>query len=142
MASKTLTNDDYTVGWICALDVELAASEAMLDEEHPNLPNADRDSNTYTLGRIGPHSVVLAGFPSSSPGIGAAATVATNLLRSFPQIRFGLMVGVGGGAPNDSATNSRNNLHLGDVVVSTPEGQCGKHDLRLSYKRNENLTYL
>ena len=28
------TNNDYTVGWICALEAELAASQAMLDEEH------------------------------------------------------------------------------------------------------------
>ena len=30
---RTLTHDAYTVGWICALPTELAASITMLDEE-------------------------------------------------------------------------------------------------------------
>ena len=54
------TNNDYTVGWICALGAELAASQAMLDEEHPDLLQVENDTNTYTLGRIGRHNVVLA----------------------------------------------------------------------------------
>ena len=61
--------DDYTVGWICALETELAASQGMLDEEHPDLPQAENDTNTYTLGRIGQHNVVLACLPSGTTGI-------------------------------------------------------------------------
>ena len=67
--STTITNSDYTVGWICALETELAASQAMLDEEHPDLPQAENDTNTYTLGRIGQHNVVLACLPSGTTGI-------------------------------------------------------------------------
>ena len=74
------TNDDYTVGWICALELELAASEAMLDDEHPDLPCADNDSNTYTLGRVGQHYVVLACLP--------AGTTGTNLLLRWPLTYF------------------------------------------------------
>jgi hypothetical protein len=33
-----LTRKDYTVGWVCALPVELAAAQEMLDEEHQGLP--------------------------------------------------------------------------------------------------------
>ena len=44
------TNNDYTVGRICALDIELAASQAMLDEVYPDLLRDEKDSN---LGRIG-----------------------------------------------------------------------------------------
>ena len=80
--SIDFTNNDYTVGWICALDVELAASQAMLDEEHPDLPQGENDTNTYTLGRIGQHNVVLACLPSGTAGISAAATAARDLLRS------------------------------------------------------------
>jgi nucleoside phosphorylase len=118
------TEITYTVGWICALDVELAASQAMLDEEYPDLDLQDEnDTNTYTLGRIGQHNVVLACLPSGTTGISAAATAARDLLRNFPRVRFGLMVGVGGGAPsNDSCQDIR----LGDVVVSTPKGNDGK----------------
>ena len=117
----------YTVGWICALDVELAASQAMLDEEYPDLDLQDEnDTNTYTLGRIGQHNVVLACLPCGTTGIGAAATAARDLLRSFPRVRFGLMVGVGGGAPSDPGDNPRQDIRLGDVIVSSPEGNSGK----------------
>jgi hypothetical protein len=32
--ARQLRRDDYTVGWVCALPVELAAAQQMLDEEH------------------------------------------------------------------------------------------------------------
>lgn len=131
MTSKTLTNNDFTVAWICALEVELAASQAMLDEEYADLQlgRGDTDSKTYTDGRIGKHNVVIACLPSGTTGTSTAATVATNLLRSFPKIRFGFMVGVGGGAPSHPDTDPRKDIHLGDVVVSNPEGEHGKPDL-------------
>ncbi|KAL6805359.1 hypothetical protein J3E68DRAFT_441823 [Trichoderma sp. SZMC 28012] len=118
--SSSLTNDAFTVGWICALDVELAPSIAMLDEEFLNLPQILGDSNTYTLGRIGGHNVVLACLPAGTTGTNAAATTATNMMRSFPNIRFGLMVGIGGGAPDVPSNDPRNDIRLGDVVVSCP----------------------
>ncbi|KAN0067053.1 Nucleoside phosphorylase domain containing protein [Elaphomyces granulatus] len=120
-----LTNASYSVGWICALETELAASEAMLDEEHPGLLQAKNDTNTYTLGRMGRHNVVIACLPSGTTGICAAATAAKDLLRSFPKVRFGLMVGIGGGAPSNPSDNPCKDIRLGDVVVSNPEGNCG-----------------
>jgi hypothetical protein len=66
------TNNSYTVGWICALQTELAVSQAMLDEEHPDLQAAENDTNTYTLGRIEQHNVVLACLPTGTTGISAA----------------------------------------------------------------------
>ncbi|KAN0080897.1 hypothetical protein V8E54_004101 [Elaphomyces granulatus] len=120
------TNNDYTVGWICALPTELAASQAMLDEEHDDLLQpAENDTNAYTLGRIGQHNIVLACLPSGTTGISAAATAARDLLRSFPKVRFGLMVGVGGGAPSNPSDDPREDIRLGDVVVSKPEGNYG-----------------
>ncbi|KAN0081988.1 hypothetical protein V8E54_003286 [Elaphomyces granulatus] len=120
-----LTNASYSVGWICALGTELAASEAMLDEEHPDILLAENDTNAYTLGRIGCHNVVLTCLPSGTTGICAAATAAKDLLRSFPKVRFGLMVGVGGGAPSNPSNDPCKDIRLGDVVVSNPEGNCG-----------------
>jgi hypothetical protein len=35
--ARLLRREDYTVGWVCALSVELAAAKAMLNEEHPSL---------------------------------------------------------------------------------------------------------
>ncbi|PVH90846.1 hypothetical protein DM02DRAFT_473518, partial [Periconia macrospinosa] len=90
----------YTVGWICALPIELAAAQAMLDEEHAKPPHNHLDPNHYTLGRIGQHHVVLTCLPAGQMGTSPAAVTATRMMNSFPSIRFGLMVGVGGGVPS------------------------------------------
>src|SRR3569833_2429126 len=133
------THGDYTVGWICALpETELVAAGAMLDEEHPVLAAADpRDTNSYLLGRIGTHNVVIACLPAEETGNVNAATITNNIVRSFKAVRFGLMVGIGGGAPyygaeddsdepdesksdEDSEEDSEDmrDISLGDVVIS------------------------
>jgi len=59
-ASKRKLREDYTVGWICALPLEMAAAKAMLDDIHEDLPIQPNDRNTYTLGKIGAHNIVAA----------------------------------------------------------------------------------
>ncbi|KAL3491234.1 purine and uridine phosphorylase [Aspergillus germanicus] len=110
-----LTHHDYTVGWICALPKEQAAATVMLDELHEDLPIPAGDHNTYTLGSIGSHNVVIACLPKGQMGTNSAAAVATRIVNTFPSIRTGLMVGIGGGIPPK--------VRLGDVVVGTPSGQ-------------------
>jgi nucleoside phosphorylase len=107
---QQFTHSDYTVGWICALpETELVAAGAMLDEEHPVLPAADpQDTNSYLLGRIGAHNVVIACLPVQTTGKASAATVAKDMVRSFKAVRFGLMVGVGGGAPYYGVKDNNN----------------------------------
>jgi nucleoside phosphorylase len=112
---------DYTVGWICAVQTEYVVACEFLDEEHPPLPSkSPHDSNAYTLGRLGEHNVVIAGLPKGKYGLTSAATVAKDMLRSFESIRFGLMVGIGGGAPSP-----KHDIRLGDVVVSMPVARAG-----------------
>ncbi|KAF5711715.1 nacht ankyrin domain-containing protein [Fusarium mundagurra] len=82
----------------------------MLDDVHDSLPTNQNDTNTYTLGNIGHHNIVIACLPSY--GITNAATVAKDMVRSFVSISFGLMVGIGGGIP------LKVDMRLGDVVVS------------------------
>lgn len=129
---RKLAHDAYTVGWVCVLRSELNASRALLDEEHERLPAADKDDNSYLLGRIGEHNVVIA-FPGSGTyGTSAAAQTATNMVRTFRHIRFGLMVGVGGAAPKrPDPEDPLKDIRLGDVVVSTPKGSHGKHLINL-----------
>jgi nucleoside phosphorylase len=110
-----LSHHDYTVGWVCALPDELTAAQEMLDEEHQDLPPNHNDSNIYTLGSIGAHNVVLACLPAGQTGTNSAAAVAMQMKNTFPAIRFGLMVGIGGGVPSKEA-----DIRLGDVVVSQP----------------------
>ncbi|KAK2787267.1 hypothetical protein FQN51_003427 [Onygenales sp. PD_10] len=121
---KKLKHDDYTIGWVTAVDCELDASRLLLDEEHESLPLDAKDTNAYVLGRAGPHNVVVSG--PLAPGTSVAAQVVTNMVRSFPKIRFGLMVGVGGGAPRPpDAEDPAKDIRLGDIVVSTPKGRHG-----------------
>ncbi|KAJ4288560.1 hypothetical protein N0V90_011797 [Kalmusia sp. IMI 367209] len=111
--SMALTHDAYTVGWVCALPKEQTAATAMLDQRHTNLPMPPNDHNSYTLGAIGKHNVVIACLPKGKIGTSSAATVATRMVNTFPSIKVGLMVGIGGGV---SAK-----VRLGDVVISTPD---------------------
>ncbi|KAJ6118823.1 hypothetical protein N7471_013443 [Penicillium samsonianum] len=108
----------YTVGWICAVPVEYIAAQEFLDEEHdkPSFVSPN-DANDYTLGRMGEHNVVIAVLPDGEYGTASAASVATNMLNSFHNIRIGLMVGIGGGVPSEN-----HDIRLGDVVVSAPGG--------------------
>jgi WD40 repeat protein len=116
----TLSHEGYTVGWICALPTELAAARAMLDEQHNSLQQNSHDHNTYVLGRVGKHNVVLACLPTGVIGTISAARVANQMLQTFEGIRFGLMVGIGGGVPSEE-----HDIRLGDIVVSKPTGQSG-----------------
>ena len=114
-AIKTRTHKDYTVGWICALPKEQTAATAMLDERHGHLAKPPTDTNTYTLGSVGEHNVVIACLPKGKIGTSSAASVGTGMVSTFPSIKLCLMVGIGGGVPPK--------VRLGDVVVSTPVGQ-------------------
>ncbi|KAH8649881.1 hypothetical protein BX600DRAFT_528913 [Xylariales sp. PMI_506] len=88
-------NGDYTVGWICVLSTEYIAAIAFLDESYGGASMVHtHDNNDYTLGKMGN---------------------TTDMLHSFPNIRIGLMVGIGGGAPS-----SKQDIRLGDIVVSAP----------------------
>jgi nucleoside phosphorylase len=114
--------EEYTVGWICAITTEYVAAQTFLDEEHERpeyLPQHNK--NDYALGRIGKHNVVMSVLPRGEYGKSSAARVAEAMMHSFPNIRIGLMVGIGGGVPSKT-----HDIRLGDVVVSTPgNGQGG-----------------
>ena len=90
-----MTHEDYTVAWICALPLEAAASKAMLDKIHPQLSQSTGDDNSYTLGEISGHNIVMTCLPLGMYGIVSAATVAARMRITFPSIRFGLMIGIG-----------------------------------------------
>jgi nucleoside phosphorylase len=119
MAHLPRTHKDYQIGVVCALAIEKAAVVAMLDETHPKRKKEKGDDNEYTLGRIRVHNVVSACLPAGLMGNGPAAIVARDMQRSFP-IKFGLIVGVGGGV-----WSKTDDIRLGDVVVSQPTGTHG-----------------
>ncbi|ORY18335.1 nucleoside phosphorylase domain-containing protein [Clohesyomyces aquaticus] len=59
-------------------------------------------------------------LPAGRIGNNPAAVVATQMKATFKGIRFGLMVGIGGGVPSAAA-----DIRLGDVVVSQPDKTFG-----------------
>lgn len=105
------TREEYTIAWICPLQVELTAAMAMLDEVHQPLPQPYGDDNSYVLGKVHKHSVVLACLGYDT-GTNAARHVSQDLRRAFPNISQWLLVGVGGGVPS-----KLHDIRLGDVVV-------------------------
>lgn len=110
--------EDYTAGWVCALPIEHAAAELMLDEKHQNPPKDVTDTNVYLLGRIGEHNVVIVCLPQM--GTNSAAAVSSQIRSRFISIQFVLMVGIGGGVPSAQA-----DIRLGDVAISYPNSRCG-----------------
>ena len=116
---RSLPPEEYSVGWICALSTELIAAKAMLDETHSPLKSqVEYDENNYTLGSIGKHNIAIACLPEY--GVVSAAVTAKSMQMTFHNLRFYLMVGVGGGIPS-----AENDIRLGDIVMSRPSGQHG-----------------
>lgn len=112
-----LSHDAYRVGWICPLEVEQIAALEMLDEEHERLPQPRGDTNVYNLGSINCQHIVIAGLPQA--GNRFAATVITQMRMTFPNLKYTLLVGIGGGVP---VQTEHGMIRLGHVVVSEPTG--------------------
>ncbi|PHH77436.1 hypothetical protein CDD80_605 [Ophiocordyceps camponoti-rufipedis] len=113
----------YTIGWIAALPIERAAATALLDDRHDppkDFHQHTSDTNSYTWGRMGAHNIVIASLPAGIYGTTSAATTASNLVSSLPQIKIGLLVGIGAGLVRPDS-----DVRLGDVVVSQPHGTNG-----------------
>jgi ankyrin repeat protein/nucleoside phosphorylase len=104
--------EDFTIGWVCALSLELSAAVAVLDEKYEDFAEAAQ----YVLGRIGIHNVVVACLPAGQIGTSSAAATAAHTRSLFPAVQYWLMVGIGGGVPS-----SVDDIRLGDVVVSQPQ---------------------
>ena len=116
ISSRQLSHEDYTIGWICALPLEMTAARAMLDEEHLMLPVPASDHNVYKLGSIYSHNVVIVCLPAGVYGLTSATAVGLSMRSTFPNsVNMPLMVGIGGGVPSKT-----HDIRLGDVVVSHP----------------------
>jgi nucleoside phosphorylase len=112
---------EYTIGWICAIETEYTAAVAFLDEIHtpPDYVSAN-NRNSYTLGKMSGHNIVIAVRPDGECGPDSATAAAKDMVESFPNVRIGLMVGIGGGAPT-----AKHDVRLGDIVVGIQHGKTG-----------------
>ncbi|KAM3453765.1 hypothetical protein MY5147_004983 [Beauveria neobassiana] len=142
MSGETPSLDSYklyTIAWVAALDIERAAAEAMLDEEHEeprDFQQNPSDDNDYTWGRIGIHNIVIASLPSGIYGSTSATVTVRNLVFALPHIKFGVLVGIAGAIPQIITVKDENgtdvecvddhlDIRLGDVVVGRPDGTSG-----------------
>jgi nucleoside phosphorylase len=103
---------------LTALDCELAAVTAVLDDLQVIGGSVPGDPNPYTFGTlpsrdpVNPHPVVITVLPED--GTRSTAAAATDLLRTFPSVRCVIFCGIAGGVPGPESSGIR----LGDVVVA------------------------
>jgi nucleoside phosphorylase len=119
MASCIMQPEEISIGIICPLPIEVAAMIQMLDERY-STQQFPRNPNLYHFGRIGEHNIVIAGLPDGLTGIASVTTVAERLWVTFRSVKALLLVGIGGGV-----RTTKNDMRLGDVVVSRPDGKYG-----------------
>lgn len=112
------SHNDYTVGWIYSVPMEMPVARLVPDEIHPPLPRSPTDHNTYVLGSLAGYSIAIT---SSAYDLRASTEVARDLISSFPSVRFIVFVGIGGGIPS-----SDRDIRLGDVVIAEPSEWSGR----------------
>jgi hypothetical protein len=95
----------YTIAWIAPLKNDALAARNMLDNVHNDVkfPAGKSDDYIYIAGDIHVHNVVIATIPSGhSHGVAAMASLARDIKAKFPDVLFGLLVGVASGLPDSS----------------------------------------
>ncbi|CRJ82726.1 hypothetical protein BN1708_009020 [Verticillium longisporum] len=115
---------DFTVAWIAPLAIEAEAAIHMLDGLHPGRFALKRgDDYVYIAGHLQGHNIIIATLPTGQEyGTGSAAAIASQVKSFFPNIWFGLLVGVAAGLPNLARAPPRD-IRLGDVLVAVANGE-------------------
>ncbi|KAI1131970.1 purine and uridine phosphorylase [Nemania abortiva] len=118
----TLQPEEYHVAWIAPLEIEAQAAKHMLDRRHSGRFRMDRgDDYVYQAGEMCGHNVIIATLPAGQEyGTGSAAALASQIKKFFPNLWFGLLVGVAAGLPN-LERNPPRDTRLGDVLVALPD---------------------
>lgn len=113
----------YTIAWIAPLPIEATAALYMLDNRHAGrFPMSRGDDYVFQAGDACGHNIVVASLPAGQEhGSGSAAALASQVKKNFPNLWFGLLVGVAAGLPNLSLSPPRD-IRLGDVLVGLPDG--------------------
>jgi nucleoside phosphorylase len=119
MTPPTKPLEDFSVAVICPLEVEALAMIAQLDEDKDYGEAFSKDCQ-FTLGGIGDHNIVITSLPGGRQGHSSAAIAAQQTMTTFPKISCTLLVGIAGGVPSE-----KNDIRLGDIVVSFPTGRYG-----------------
>ncbi|KAH6971419.1 nucleoside phosphorylase domain-containing protein [Ilyonectria sp. MPI-CAGE-AT-0026] len=106
---REIQPEEVTVAIFCALTDESVAVRLTLEEEL-KCPTPGR-KYLYNFGRIGEHKIVIA--QPIEVGTVDTSNLAAYVSNAFKNVRFALMVGIGGGIPSE-----KNDIRLGDIAVS------------------------
>ncbi|RSL60807.1 hypothetical protein CEP53_005308 [Fusarium sp. AF-6] len=106
--------EHYPVALILPLRGDYETAVKLLDEcfTQRSLHSSGAE---YTLGQTGPHHVVLVTGLSKTSAADSVASVVPDLLKEYPFIRAGFLVGVGAIAPSEGLAQA------GDIVVGMPQ---------------------
>lgn len=108
--------DEYYVEIVYTLLIKRTAIRVTLNEEHKVFLNKDAQNyNTYFIKRIHNHNVVITFLPTSVDDTIAIAFIVTNIVRTFKELRFELIVDI---RDDISNLNKDYDIRLEDVVVS------------------------
>jgi hypothetical protein len=124
----------YTVAWIAPLEIEAQVALHMLDHKHGGrFPLARGDDYVFQAGDICGHNVIIATLPAGQEyGTGSAAALASQVKKFFPNLWFGLLVGVAAGLPN-FARSPPYDIRLGDVLIGLPDEESGESASLVAY---------
>jgi nucleoside phosphorylase len=114
----------YDIAWIAPLEIEAQAALHMLDNRHQGrFPMSRGDDYVFQAGDICGHNIIIATLPAGQEyGTGSAAALASQVKKFFPNLWFGLLVGIAAGLPNLSRIPPLD-IRLGDVLVGLPTGE-------------------
>ena len=83
----------YTIKWICIVKTKYVTTYEFLDEEYLSFFRLLLyNSNSYIVGCIGDHYVVITCLPKDRYGIVSVVTVTKDIFRSFESIHIELMM--------------------------------------------------
>ncbi|KAL4724761.1 hypothetical protein ACLX1H_008207 [Fusarium chlamydosporum] len=113
--SKPKSRQEFRIAIFCALVIESDAVLSLMDQHwnRRDYGKVANDPNSYSLGTLGGHNVVIIHLPGMGKGV--AASAASSCRVSFPGIKLALVVGICGGVPFGSGNVER---ILGDVIIS------------------------
>ena len=108
----------YTIVWLAPLEVEARAALHMLDKRHVGkFPVRRGNDYVFQAGELCGHNVIIATLPAGQEyGNSSAAALSGQVKSFFPNLWFGLLVGVAAGLPSLSEEPPID-IRLGDILV-------------------------